>query len=384
MIESVAVTIAMYCLIQFYIQLRVDLASHRPFLKVAAIKLVIFLSFWQSFLISILTSSTLNLVTTTKYIGYPDLVIGIPSLLLCIEMALFSILHLFAFPYTPYLAKNALVGEPKAYPLSPASDNPDPVLNELGPNQGGFLGIKAFVDAMNPWDLVKGFARGMRWLFVGVKTRENDPSYKNHDTYNLATSGSQNDMSLGPDGMAKPGSQGHRHKNTADLPIAMEFRRSKFGMPTNGTLKEEEEAQLLTNAQNHGSAYVPARQRYDSNGQDISSGGTPYDSPYSESPDRLGGRNGGEQGAQIGMAVSGSPPRQGRGQGPQAQAYLEQKRLARQQRQDPPTEEPIQQRRPSEPEHEDVPPNPQLQAHIHNELWGAGQHPGSLRPGTRE
>ena len=41
----------MYLLIQFYIQLRVDLAEHSPFLKVLAIKLVIFLSFWQTFII---------------------------------------------------------------------------------------------------------------------------------------------------------------------------------------------------------------------------------------------------------------------------------------------------------------------------------------------
>lgn len=47
-IEGGCVTVAMYCLIQFYIQLRHDLAEHSPFLKVVAIKLVIFLSFWQT------------------------------------------------------------------------------------------------------------------------------------------------------------------------------------------------------------------------------------------------------------------------------------------------------------------------------------------------
>lgn len=47
-IEGGCVSVAMYCLIQFYIQLRLDLAAHSPFLKVVAIKLVIFLSFWQT------------------------------------------------------------------------------------------------------------------------------------------------------------------------------------------------------------------------------------------------------------------------------------------------------------------------------------------------
>jgi hypothetical protein len=47
-IVAVAVTIAMYCLIQFYIQMKDDLSEHSPFLKVLCIKLVIFFSFWQN------------------------------------------------------------------------------------------------------------------------------------------------------------------------------------------------------------------------------------------------------------------------------------------------------------------------------------------------
>lgn len=47
-IEATCVTIAMYCLIQFYVQLKNEISEHRPLIKVAAIKMVIFLSFWQS------------------------------------------------------------------------------------------------------------------------------------------------------------------------------------------------------------------------------------------------------------------------------------------------------------------------------------------------
>jgi Domain of unknown function. len=38
----------MYCLIQFYHQTSQDIKQHQPFLKILSIKLVIFLSFWQS------------------------------------------------------------------------------------------------------------------------------------------------------------------------------------------------------------------------------------------------------------------------------------------------------------------------------------------------
>ncbi|KAL1962565.1 hypothetical protein VTN77DRAFT_9358 [Rasamsonia byssochlamydoides] len=158
-IESIAVSIAMYCLIQFYIQIRQDVAQHSPFLKILAIKLVIFLSFWQSTVISFLTSS--GAIKASDKVGTQDIKIGIPNLLICIEMALFSILHLWAFPWRPYSLANQqaqYVGGKVAY-------------------HGGPLGIKAFIDALNPWDLMKAVGRGVRWLFVGRRNRMQDPSY---------------------------------------------------------------------------------------------------------------------------------------------------------------------------------------------------------------
>lgn len=350
----------MYCLIQFYIQLRVDLAAHRPFLKVLAIKLVIFLSFWQSFVISILTSSTLKIVEPTSHIAYPDLKIGIPSLLLCIEMAIFSVLHLFAFPYSPY--SKGVGSELAKYPLSPTSG-----ANALGPKQGGFLGVKAIVDAMNPWDIVKGFARGMRWLVVGRKHRENDSSYKS-STFNTDNTGNENGMTLGP----------AAHDGLQELPIADEFRRSKFGIP-GVTAKDEERADLLANAQPNpvsptSSGYVPARQRYDSNGQDISSGGRTYEPIYDSSPDRTiranptpGTVGRPDYQGEVGIAISEPSPYQSQvfvpPQPQQQQQYLEQNRQARRQR---PSEQWANSSRPVA-SHEETPPQA-----LHDELWGAG------------
>lgn len=239
-IEAIAVTIAMYGVLQFYVQMRVDLAPNKPFLKVVAIKLVIFLSFWQDFVISIITSKTINLVKPSKKLEYPDIAVGIPSLLLCIEMAIFSVLHLFAFPYSPYTPNRRAAKYPGSY------DDPlNAGFNEIGPKQGGFLGIKALFDAMNPWDLVKAFARGMRWIFVGRKHREHDPSYKSSEM-TLPTIADDTEY-RGADG----------------LPISDEFRRSS---PTHA----EEDAGLIEHAQpnpymasSNSRTYVPANERYD-------------------------------------------------------------------------------------------------------------------------
>lgn len=365
-IEASAVSVAMYCVIQFYYQLRFDLKPYSPLLKVIAIKAVIFLSFWQSFLISILTSATLHVVHVTSTMAYPDLSVGIPSLLICVEMAIFAILHLFAFPWTPY-RKGSQASE---YPLSPTGS-----LNKPGMNQGGFLGHKAFIDAMNPWDLVKAFARGMRWLFVGVKHRENDPSYAPSyaPSFNFSNQSNENNVPLARADSSYKGPQG--------LPIAEEFRRSKFGLPgftTNGTKIDEEGAGLIAHAQpnplNPGSGYVTAAQRYDINGQYIPPGG-----PYSEqSPDRLIGQNPTpgtirrqeeEEAGGIGMAVSEpyqsqfreepTPPPSQPHPTP-ADLYRDQLRQAR--RQEPnPSQQWASSNRPNE-----VAAQPQ----IHNALWG--------------
>ncbi|CAM1503099.1 Fc.00g078750.m01.CDS01 [Cosmosporella sp. VM-42] len=232
-INCIAVFIAMLCIIQFYIQLREPLAEHKPFTKVLAIKLVVFLAFWQTTCISIGTS-TLNLIHPNKVLAYPDLKIGIPALLLCFEMACFSIFHLWAFPYQPYRPS----AKPTFYPV-PDVTKGEPYLEieRLHPS-GGFLGFGAIWDALNLWDFVKAFGRGMRWLFCGVKRRKEDVSYKNTLDMDNLHQGSTYDA-------LKPG-----QKSTDHLPIATEFRRSTFGMPGYQRVRRgEESSSLIENAQ---------------------------------------------------------------------------------------------------------------------------------------
>ncbi|KAK5128024.1 hypothetical protein LTR85_005141 [Meristemomyces frigidus] len=165
-IECVSVSIAMFCLIQFYLQLRIDLADHKPFLKVLCIKLVIFFSFWQTILISLLSSGSGPLQPTNK-IAYQDIKVGIPSVMLCIEMAIFSVMHLFAFPWKEYrISSDPLTMTGAGYSGGEAK------------YKGGPMGMKAMMDAFNPWDIIKASARGFRWLFVGYRHRTEDISYQ--------------------------------------------------------------------------------------------------------------------------------------------------------------------------------------------------------------
>jgi hypothetical protein len=151
----------MYCLLQFHQQLKDDIVAHRPVLKITCIKLVIFFCFWQAFVISLLTAKD-GPLKPTKHIRGPDWRIGLPSFLVCIEMSGFAILHHFAFPWQPYDLGREDVPDKAA-------------VEELDYVNGP---MRALVSAWNPWDIIKAFSRGLRWLFVGRRYRKDDPSYQ--------------------------------------------------------------------------------------------------------------------------------------------------------------------------------------------------------------
>ncbi|KAL3442193.1 organic solute transporter Ostalpha-domain-containing protein [Aspergillus insuetus] len=163
-IECVAVTIAMYCLIQFYIQIKDEISEYSPFLKILSIKLVIFLSFWQTSVISFLFSS--GVISSSKRMAAPDLKVSLANLIISVEMALFAILHLWSFPWKPYAT----------------GFQTDEITDLYGNGkityQGGRWGMGALADSLNPIDLVRAVGRSIRWLFVGRKKRTMDPSYQ--------------------------------------------------------------------------------------------------------------------------------------------------------------------------------------------------------------
>lgn len=169
----------------------------------------------------------------TDKLADQDIQIGLPNLILCVEMALFAILHFFAFPWHPYVLKN-----------QQASDDPQYINGQIA-YHGGPLGIKALIEAFNPWDLVKAVGRGFRWLFVGYKNRTNDPSYLNQDgtSFSLKVSGPP-----APE-TSIPGPNVTSYGDTAGLDAAYH--------PASQYESSEEGQQLLSHAQSNPSSPHP-------------------------------------------------------------------------------------------------------------------------------
>jgi hypothetical protein len=75
-------------------------------------------------------------------------------------MGIFSVMHIFAFDWKPYRDVPGL--ESSGYPKDDLK------------YKGGPMGFMALLDAMNPWDMAKAGARGLKWLVVGRKNRHSE------------------------------------------------------------------------------------------------------------------------------------------------------------------------------------------------------------------
>lgn len=158
-------------------------------------------------------------------------------------MALFAVLHLWAFPWQPYSLNN----------IKYANAVPDEPLSPLESTsyQGGFLGFKALLDAFNPWDLIKAIGRSARWLFVGRKERQFDPSYQGQpgSSFTVKTTPAVTAQERGDTaylGAAQPGTDGSVMMTTMK-PVARRFQ-------SDGGERDE----LLANAQDNPVADCPS------------------------------------------------------------------------------------------------------------------------------
>ncbi|KAI8348928.1 organic solute transporter Ostalpha-domain-containing protein [Mortierella sp. GBAus27b] len=104
-INFVSVTVAMYCLVVLYVTIKTEIAEKKPFLKFLCVKLVIFFCFWQTSLLSLL--GHFNVFKATEYWTISNIEIGISAILVCVEMVIFAILHVYSFSYIPYIVPDS-------------------------------------------------------------------------------------------------------------------------------------------------------------------------------------------------------------------------------------------------------------------------------------
>lgn len=121
---NMSVAYAFIVLATFYTTLKAKLYPFEPIGKFLCIKFVIFFAFWQSVLITGMVK--LGWIKSLGEYG-PDVVaIGLQNFLICLEMMIVSIAHLYTFSYTPFLISNESM---KQRLLVPAEDPDEEILN---------------------------------------------------------------------------------------------------------------------------------------------------------------------------------------------------------------------------------------------------------------
>jgi len=101
LLYNISVTLSLYSLGLFWVCMHNDLKPFRPVPKFLCVKLIIFASYWQGFLLSVLVWIG---VIPDAVEGYsPDnLAAAIQDALICIEMPLFAAYHWHAFSWRDY------------------------------------------------------------------------------------------------------------------------------------------------------------------------------------------------------------------------------------------------------------------------------------------
>ncbi|KAI0916543.1 hypothetical protein AcV5_010451 [Taiwanofungus camphoratus] len=95
-VYNVSICLSLYCLAIFWMCVNDDLKPFRPMPKFLCVKGILFFSFWQSILISILVAAG-AITRLGPYTDNEHISLGLTDTLICIEMPLFAIAHMYAF-----------------------------------------------------------------------------------------------------------------------------------------------------------------------------------------------------------------------------------------------------------------------------------------------
>ena len=89
----------MYCLVMLYNATKEELQPIRPLSKFVCIKAIIFFSFWQSVLITLLVwTGVIRVKSSVTTYDEKDVAAGLQDFLICIEMLFAALAHTYAFP----------------------------------------------------------------------------------------------------------------------------------------------------------------------------------------------------------------------------------------------------------------------------------------------
>lgn len=99
-VDFISLSVALYGLVVFYVLCKDELKGRKPLAKFMGIKMIVFFTFYQAWLFGILQSH--GVIKGTAYWTATNVAEGLSALCTCVEMLVFSLYMLWAYPYKEY------------------------------------------------------------------------------------------------------------------------------------------------------------------------------------------------------------------------------------------------------------------------------------------
>ncbi|KAJ5646963.1 hypothetical protein N7490_003335 [Penicillium lividum] len=169
-IQEVSVTIAINAVIRFYANTKDYMQEHKPLMKLLSFKLMVGLIFIEQVAFMILESS--KIFKETSKLSYADVHMGIPTMVICVQMVPFAFFMRYAFSTKVYRVK--LSPSDSEQKLAEVNEHGRPVPRSY---QGGPYGIYAWLAYYNPTEYMRE-VRSMYRTLNHVHVRNQKPIYK--------------------------------------------------------------------------------------------------------------------------------------------------------------------------------------------------------------
>ncbi|KAF2092991.1 hypothetical protein NA57DRAFT_61850 [Rhizodiscina lignyota] len=143
-IRIISTFLAIVAILQFYRRSSSVLKPRGALKQLICFKVIVFLNFIQTFVFNFLRSG--GHIKASKHFTLNDLTQGLPSLILCCEMAVLAPFFFLAYSFKPYRLGSSLVKDAQRY-------------------EGGPLGLYAIIKALNIFDIVIEMVQGVKAKF---------------------------------------------------------------------------------------------------------------------------------------------------------------------------------------------------------------------------
>ncbi|CAI7625221.1 unnamed protein product [Penicillium crustosum] len=165
-ISIISLAMAMINIIGFHSNLKSYMEGQKPMMKLLAFKMVVGLEFLEQIIFMVLDST--GTLEPSATLSYADTIIGLPTLIICLQVVPFAFLFYYAYSIKPYTTLNVNCTSNLQDLAVVDSETGNPRVKRY---QGGPLGVYAWLALFNPGELFRDI-RSTFNMFRDFKTED--------------------------------------------------------------------------------------------------------------------------------------------------------------------------------------------------------------------